>query len=269
MIKIVIRENAKTDDRNQMINRKLSAFSLIEMALVLSIIGILSAYAIPALLNARIKARYSETEAKLDVIIQALAGYASVNKHLPFAADPSQTEELAGIAQPNRSTGIIPYKTLGIQEFEAKDGFRHWISYSVSPVLATEPDRHSPPNLPQKNQQINLQNSPDENSLCHVRPNNLRLEVKYKNGQNVLASTYLDFIAFVLVSHGPSGAGAFDKTGKRHPAIGDKLQNYGDKVFIDQYLTKDYDDCVRWVTRNNFMAVYLKQPCKEVGSRLK
>ena len=85
-------------------------------------------------------------------------------------------------------------------------------------------------------------------------------------GQSVFEmSRQNDFIAFVLVSHGVAGAGAFDDSGQRKPAVGDKLKNLGSTPFIDRPVIKEYDDRVRWVSRNNLMAMYAKQPCKPLS----
>ena len=260
------------------LKRRVSAFSLLEMALVLSIIGIVSAYAIPALIHMRTAARMRETDAKLEAAIYALAGFVQREEHLPPPAPPTAIGENAGHAQKGLTTGILPYRTLGIQESDAKDGFRHWISYSVSPELTISRSQNADYQTTQKKaapttgpypknmNQMNMGNmspvSEDRAYFCWIRPTPAQLQVRNVHGQSVFDLYKQDLIAFVLVSHGPSGAGAFDDTGQRRASTGDKLKNLGNTPFIDQPNTKEYDDRVRWVSRNNLMAMYLKQPCK-------
>eukprot|EP01035_Chromulina_nebulosa_P029219 gene29219-38706_t len=228
---------------------------LIEMALVLSIIGIISAYAIPALLQARTSAKYRETETKLESVIYALAGFIQVHHRLPSPANPAAKGQDSGIEQRDLTTGILPYRTLGIQENDAKDGFRHWISYSAS--LDATADSTNKSRSFEETQKIGLNSYTQDasNSFCYIRPHHIRLDVRNAQGQPMLATGFFDdFIAFVLVSHGPSGAGSFNDSGNRQPATGDKLKNLGGTSFIDQPITKEYDDRVRWNARTQFRA---------------
>jgi prepilin-type N-terminal cleavage/methylation domain-containing protein len=234
----------------RILNRPLGAFSLLEMALVLSIIGIVSAYAIPAMLQARVTARYRETEVKFESISYALAGYVLMHGRLPSPADPAELGgACAGTEKQSIQTGILPYRALNIPESEAKDGFRHWISYSASFDAAADPDHL---------------NRDDSSPFCRIRPKK-PLYVLNAQGQDVIANNRAmdDLIVFVLVSHGPLGAGAFDDTGKRQAATGDKLRNLGNTPFFTRSVSKEFDDKIHWVTRNNLMAMYAKQPCKQ------
>ncbi|MES2253324.1 MAG: type II secretion system protein [Pseudomonadota bacterium] len=246
--------------------RRIPAFSLLEMALVLSIIGIISAYAIPAWLHARATARRVETDAKLESVIYALAGYVQMHKRLPNPADPIATGEEAGLERSDLTTGILPYRTLAVQESDVKDGFRHWISYSASHILTAKPGTSRPTGVGAGagvSRALPSATCDECNPICRIRPYGARLDVCDAQGQSLLSQVHIeDFIAFVLVSHGPSGAGSFDDLGQRKQAIGDKLKNFGATSFIDRPITKEYDDRVRWVSRNNLMAMYAKQPCK-------
>jgi len=252
----------------QLLKRRIPAFSLLEMALVLSIIGIISAYAIPALLQTRAMARRVETDAKLASVIYALAGYAQIHKRLPSPADPAATGETVGLEQRDLTTGILPYRTLGMQESDVKDGFRHWISYSAPYEITANPVSTSRPTSmggdPRGGRALPSSAAHNEgNPICRIRPHGSRLDVCNAHGQSMVSLEHFDdFIAFVLVSHGPSGAGSFDDAGQRKQAIGDKLKNFGTTPFVDRPITKEYDDRVRWVSRNNLMAMYAKQPCQ-------
>lgn len=240
------------------IKRTVKAFSLLEMALVLSIMGIISAYAIPALLHARSAARWKETDAKLEAITYALAGYAQLNKRLPYPANPEANTSNMGMESPEHTVGLIPYRTLGIQQSDAKDGFQHWISYSVEAGLTST--QRQDPNSRKANVKASVPN--DNHPLCLSSPAHEPLSVRNEHGESMLDVRLNDLIAFVLVTHGPSGAGSFNDKGKRCDATGDKLANTNGITFVDRPISKDFDDRIRWVSRNNLMAVYLKQPCK-------
>ena len=253
-----------------MLKQRLPAFSLIEIALVLSILGVISAYAIPVLLQTRAAARWRETDAKIESVMYALAAYAQTEQRLPNPADPAATGDSAGDEQPGRTTGILPYRTLGLQASDVKDGFHHWISYSVSPDLTSDiksmPVQNTARNTVAGHRPFVVDTHDSGNPICHVRPRLVQLDVRNTEGLSMFEiSKQNDFIAFVLVSHGTSGAGAFDDAGQRKPATGDKLKNLGSLAFIDRPITKEYDDRVRWISRNNLMAMYAKQPCKPIS----
>lgn len=235
------------------------------MALVLSIIGIISAYAIPVLLQTRVVARWKETDAKIEALSYALAGYVQLNKRLPYPANPAASGVQEGIQVDRLITGIIPYRTLGLQESDAKDGFHHWISYSAAPALTSDiPDQY--PNR-RAVSASSLQGA--DNQFCLRPPLSAQLSVKNQQGISMFDSrqsieSSVDMIAFVLVSHGPSGGGAFCESGQRRTAVGDKQANTNGINFIDRPICKEFDDRIRWVSRNNLMTMYAKQPCKTV-----
>jgi prepilin-type N-terminal cleavage/methylation domain-containing protein len=241
--------------------RTVRAFSLLEMALVLSIIGIISAYAIPVLLQTRIAARWKETDAKLEALTYALAGYAQLHKRLPCAANPAADSINAGIEREGSMVGVIPYRTLGIQESDAKDGFHHWISYSAAPDLTNKQSSQNP-NMRRIAPTPFLQD--EGNRFCTITPTLAQLSMKNEQGIPMLeVGQQVDMIAFVLVSHGPSGGGSFDEKGQRRPTVdATKHANTNGITFIERPISKECDDRIRWVSRNNLMAIYAKQPCK-------
>lgn len=128
--------NLHTKNRNQ----SAIGFTLVEMAIVLTIIGVLMAGLLPTLSGQIEQQRRQETRKQLDEIQQALVGYAIINGTLPCpttTADPSSASY--GVAAASCSTdavaeGYLPWKTLSISETDAWGSKRSsagdaWIGY--------------------------------------------------------------------------------------------------------------------------------------------
>ena len=239
--------------------KSLPGFSLLEIAIVLCIIGIIGGFGLPALTNMLNQQKIQRTEHHLNQITQALASYVLSHKHLPCAAAPGSSGESTGTSENSRFIGLVPFRTLGLPETVAKDGYRHWITYAV--VLDLTNTEHlmmpSVDTLP-------------ERTFCEVINPHTEIQVRNQQGHSVLSGNSRgDFIAFVLVSHGPKGEGAFTDAGSRKPTSSpDKAVNVGDDlVFIDRLPSASpdnfFDDTVRWVTRNNLMAIYGQKPCQQ------
>ena len=95
------------------------------------------------------------------------------------------------------------------------------------------------------------------------------LKVTNAEKQPVLDTEFSkDLIAIVLISHGASGSGSFDLKGERKETTSpDKMVNADTTPhFVDRgfSLAKEdfFDDTIKWITRDNLMALYGKQPCK-------
>ena len=225
---------------------RLKAFSLLEIAFVLTIMGMISLYTIPTFIHARAAAKIRETDEKLEALTYALASYALIHQHLPSPAHPATPD--ADDKSEYLMTGVIPYRKLGIQAKDAKDGYKNWISYSVSPGLQ---------------QVARSMSAAGADAFCQISATNAALFVHNEKGQSLVRRTNDDMIAFVLISHGRNGAGSFDHKGQRRPvshALKERNSD-GNAIFIDAPLTNGFDDRVRWVTRNNLMAIYAKRPC--------
>ncbi len=96
--------------------KKTHGFSLIEMAIVLVVIGLLVGTILLPLSEQMESARRSETSTQMSEIKEALLGFAIANGRLPcpstLASDGQEAPYGGGnCTQPN---GFIPYKTLGI-----------------------------------------------------------------------------------------------------------------------------------------------------------
>ena len=130
-----------------MLIRKIhSGFTLVEMAMVMLIIGLLLGGLMPTLSAQMEVQRISETNKQLEEIQQALIGYAIANGRLPcpasatsngqesFATSPTVGNETNGICS-NFYDGFIPAATLGISPLDEQgyvlDGWNNRIRYAV------------------------------------------------------------------------------------------------------------------------------------------
>jgi hypothetical protein len=219
------------------------------MAIVLVILGIIGGMSLP-LLNAQIKrSALLKTKEHQDYDLNALAAFVEKNRRFPCPADPQILGEGFGISQiscsDKKAEGILPFKTLGISEKYARDGFKRLMTYGVDPGLADHQN---------------------ENMLMTVEGG--KLKVKNEDGHSVLAPdprkqglTSPNFIAFVLISHGESGVGAFLGQGQSSrltgPTTPHKKENLDHNfIFIEGGQS---DDSVRWESRDQFLKHYVKQ----------
>lgn len=119
-------------------------FTLVEMAMVLTIVGLLLGALIPTL-SAQIELqRVTETRKQLNEIQQALIGYAIINGRLPCPASATATEDPVGGGVCNHAyDGFIPAATLGLSTTDssgfAVDSWGNRIRYAVTPWPSTNP----------------------------------------------------------------------------------------------------------------------------------
>lgn len=116
-------------------------FSLVEMALVLLIVGLLAAVFLPATNVMLDNSRRKETRAKLEALEQAMVRFVVVNGRLPCPADGSlapgnvnQGLELAAggaCTVPALSNGVVPWRSLGVSQNDAIDAWNTVVSYRV------------------------------------------------------------------------------------------------------------------------------------------
>lgn len=119
---------------------KQKGFSLIEMAIVLVIVGlVLSALLLP-LRAQRDSAALAETNATLEIAKKALLGFAQAQGRLPCPAVTSGTESPLGGGICTQQVGFLPAATLGIQPTDAQgfviDAWNNRIRYAVTTANA-------------------------------------------------------------------------------------------------------------------------------------
>ena len=176
----------KKEEAEKSVIRKFPGFSLIEIAIVLIIIGLISGITLPAIKVMLDWQKARTTALHQDQILYALASYANKNSFLPYAANPLNQD---GVEEKGRRRGILPFADLGLPESTAKDGYQRWFTYVVDDFYGSAPKRTFE----------NPVFEPLSNTLC--RDNEKQNVVRIKSVP--------EKIAVVLISHGPEGRGAF------------------------------------------------------------
>ena len=244
-----------------MMPRRAAGFTLIEMAMVLMIIGLLLAGLIPTI-SSQVEQRHTnETRKQLDEIQQALVGYAIINGRLPCPADrttptggvnaavppvpagqeyrdPATGSCAPAIVMGNNARGVLPWATLGLNETDA------WGRRYTYQVIATWADSTDGalPIAPVCNITVGVSfqlcSNPNQNILATV------------DGTSLTPNS----VPAVVVSHGKNGYGAYTPNGG--PPLGpspddDETENSnGTLTFVSKSPTPTFDDIVVWISPN-------------------
>lgn len=203
--------------------RRQAGFTLIEMAVVVVIIGILMAAGLKVAGVQRDAASYSATRTKQEAIKQALINYLRNNRRLPcpdsrvgwgndgaaFAvgSEPDGIENRAVVTgattQPDTTQncearfGVLPWATLGLPRDAALDGFGNFYTYHVKAAGAATPDNW--------NITANFTSGLLGNIIRLERITGVLQPVDFS--VNPLPAAYI-FSVVAIVSHGKNGLGA-------------------------------------------------------------
>ena len=205
-------------------HQKHKGFSLVEMAVVLAIVGLLMAGLLPMISGQMEQQRRSETRKTMEEIRNALVGFATSQSppRLPCPAAPALATGAngAGVENCGLSTGVLPWVTLGTSETDAwQRRFTYSVASSVTGAFGTSFTLASVGNL---------------------------------NVLSVAAGTAVaSGVPAVLVSHGVDGAGAYTPQGSQLNASADLDQadnSNGGLTFVSHEQSETYDDHVVWIS---------------------
>ena len=214
--------------------KRTSGFTLIELAVALLIIALVLGMLIVPLGTQVDQQRINDTQKQLNVINEALLGFAVANGRLPCPASPATPNTTAGAGTENKpaatcalNEGVLPWATLGIAE---TDAWGRRFTYRVSAAFADDPAGGLLASfLLTDNGNITVTNGP-------------------VNGNVNMTTTSVA----VVVSHGKNGAGAYQSNGTQLAVgTGDELENAnGNSTFVSRLPDPDFDDLLVWITPN-------------------
>jgi prepilin-type N-terminal cleavage/methylation domain-containing protein len=211
-------------------------FTLIELAIVMAVIGIMMAGAMKLLGGQLDNARSQATEERLDAIDDALIAFYASNDRLPCPADGSLAVGDAdfGRAQPEISGSctaitavnqVLPWRSLGLQEGLSYDGWHGRFGYRVSAPLTTTGSA----------------------SLG---------DLIVRDGAASVAGTseLTAAAAFIVISHGENGLGAWLASSNRRATTGvpthEAENTDGGAPFVDTPISaasgEEFDDIILW-----------------------
>ena len=212
--------------------KRLNGFTLVEMAIVIFIAGILLTAGLKLLTVKLNAAQLEATHIHQEAIKQALISYLGKNQRLPCPA----TVANGGLPSPSplpqctSYSGIVPYYVLGLDRAVVLDGWGNFITYVVSPnPIAT------PPTMPYTTAWL-YSYSPTLNAYPYTTNNTIAFwpsistgGIKITDGTNSIANPAIATgAAAVLISYGKNGYGAFNVKGGTNDsstAGTDELQN--------------------------------------------
>jgi prepilin-type N-terminal cleavage/methylation domain-containing protein len=199
-----------------------SGFTLVEMAIVLVVVGLLVTAMFAPLSAQRDLKDYSQVRADLEQIKEALYGYAIVNGSLPCPdINDDGIADIAGCGTASSSStgGNLPWVTLGVQ---GKDPWSRFYQYRVNGAFTNIFDLSTVGNT------TGIINVYKDNSLTIIVANN---------------------VPAVIYSSGKNGA-------IQPPISADELENRTtagpkfDNNFVSHEFSPTFDDVVVWISPN-------------------
>ncbi|MHB1290583.1 MAG: prepilin-type N-terminal cleavage/methylation domain-containing protein [Sulfuricella sp.] len=233
-----------------------AGFTLVEMAIVLVIVGLLLGGLLMPLSTQVEQRRISETQKALEEIKEALVGFAIANGRLPCPAPAATATGAAGAGlEPTpivaggcaNAAGVLPWATLGVNETDAwGNRYTYRVTTEFTRTVPQTPFTSAACLPPLPNPQLAAF------ALCSQG----NMTILNTGGGSTLSST----VPVVVISHGKNGNGAYYTQGNQLPlgADVDELDNQlttagtatANTIFISKTPTATFDDLVAWLSPN-------------------
>lgn len=219
-----------------------AGFSLLELAIVLAILGVLGGFGLPLLTAHMNRAALLKTRHHQDQAVYGIAAYVEKNHRFPCPADPYEAGPSYGRERSHcrgqRAKGILPFQTLGISEIYARDGFKRLMTYGVEPELA----KRDTTLQKEAGGTLTVQN---EEGVFVIAP-------PQKGDRNP------NYVAFVLMSHGKKSKGAFQRESPGEENSYRSKKNPSSEDFFTFTESPQKDIILRWESRDVFLKHYVQ-----------
>lgn len=240
-------------------------FTIVEIAIVITIITIMASLGLTVSISRLNYAKFNQTEAKMEAIDKAIAGFVVTNGRLPCPANASLpvTDANFGIeyctgnhsAAVTLPTGVenesgdntviggaVPVITLNLPNDFTYDGWENRFTYVITRGMAGTSAAYGTPTTTERYRGMT-------DGLITI--------------QDATTATITDRAAYALISHGPNGWGAWVKNGgSQHPAPtsaseaeNSHLGGTWNAIFIQQDLNSTFDDIVTY--KRKFQMPYI------------
>lgn len=164
-----------------------SGFSLIELCISLSILGLMIGVGSGLLKTYHRVHCQKVTVEHQNQVLKAVVWFVLQEKRMPCPA----SLETRGQESLGQWSGVVPFKTLGLSQKVAKDGFGHWMRFVVEPGLTDIQIRKIRPL-----------------ALCKFFLDTSSSLTLIEKGEPIVAPGNINSIACIVISHGPKGIGS-------------------------------------------------------------
>lgn len=242
-------------------------FSLVEMAIVLLIVGMIMGGLLPGLASQMEQSRVTDTKTTMNSIMDALYGYAAGHQGaLPCPAtltsagapDPGNTATTTGICT-DPFGGFLPGRTLGLSPINANgfvvDAWGNPIRYAVATMNVGGGSTNRAITFEGGARAMGIApfsafstTSPVANALLSICASAAGIAA---TNCGVAANTISSDAVAVIYSYGPTGptsSGSDEKENNRTPA---------DQFFVSHAKTDTFDHIVQWIPKNLFVSKML------------
>ena len=222
--------------RRSTLSNRSNGFSLVELAIVLVIVALLTSGLLLGISAQRNAAENIDAQRQLENIREALLGYAMVNGRLPCPANPliatingAGNEELTCSPDCTCSLeyGSIPWSTLGLPE---NDPWNSRFTYFVGREFS------NPITQAEKNIGIRVRFTLDTEGRANI--------------EDGLGNKIASKVPAVIVSHGSRNAGAYQSSGNQiGGATGNEQENANSTLtFVSHTPSDSFDDLLIWIS---------------------